>query len=69
MTMLRRPTPESRMIDLVKALAEDFHTVALPVVSEAVREAASGVDLDAVDSWPVIERQARHRLAELAKAG
>jgi hypothetical protein len=69
---LRRTSAESRVIALARELAEDYVTVPLPAVSEAVRSAAAVVDPVARDTETAlqeIERNARRELAELSRAG
>lgn len=76
MAELPRPTPESRVLELTRQLAEDYHSIPLPEVGRVVRDAAAttiGPDgrwdgtaegLPAV--MAVIEALSRDELDELA---
>lgn len=67
MTLLRRPSAASRILDLTRELAEEYDSVPLPAVSETVRRAAGVIDLsdrDAAVSVAVVERRARHELSD-----
>ena len=71
MTVLHRTTAASRVPDLARQLAEDFHHVPLSTVSEAVTRATEGIDLGSRDPDGVlalVERRARHDLESLRHA-
>jgi hypothetical protein len=40
MAVLRRRTPDSRILELARQLAEDYHAIPLPVVARVVSDAA-----------------------------
>lgn len=66
MTLLRRPSAQSRILDLTRQLAEEYDRVPLPTVSEAVRRAADGIDLSdhaATISVALVEMGARRELS------
>jgi hypothetical protein len=68
---IRRASPELRVLDLTRALAEEYVAVTLPEVRRAVREAADLVGWGAdgsEETLGLIERLARVELVSLAAA-
>ena len=66
MTVLRRPSPAARLLDLTRLLAEDYDSVPLPIVTRAVQEAASLVRPSKKadgSSVALVERLAREELS------
>jgi hypothetical protein len=66
---IRRASPDSRVLDLTRALAEEYAVVALPEVRRAVREAAelTGWAADGnEETFALIDRLARIELVSLA---
>jgi hypothetical protein len=70
-TAVRRPNPQSLVLDLTRQLAEEFDTVPIPMVTGAVRSAASAASLfgdEIAGSLEMIERIAREDLLAIAAA-
>jgi hypothetical protein len=68
---IRRASPDSRVLDLTRALAEEYAAVSLTEVRRAVREAAelTGWAADGgEDTFALIDRLARVELVNLAAA-
>jgi hypothetical protein len=66
-----RPNAMTLVIDLAHQLAEEFDTVPLPLVGQAVRSAASAAQVladDVATALPRIERAAREDLTALREA-
>jgi hypothetical protein len=66
---IRRASPDARVLDLTRRLAEEYAAVALPDVRRAVREAAELVGWAAAgtaEMLALIERLARVELGNLA---
>jgi hypothetical protein len=67
--IIRRASPERRVLDLTRTLAEEYAGVALTEVRRAVREAAelTGWAADgSEDTFALIDRLARIELVSLA---
>jgi hypothetical protein len=66
---IRRASPDSRVLDLTRALAEEYAAVSLTEVRRAVREAAEltgwAADGDE-ETFALIDRLARIELVSLA---
>jgi hypothetical protein len=70
-TVVRRPNPLARVIDLTRRLAEEFDTVSIPMVTQTVRSATEAAQLfgeDIADSLDTIERIAREDLVAIRDA-
>jgi hypothetical protein len=70
-TTLRRASLGSRVLDLTRALAEEYPAVPLPAVRSAVREAAELVGWAAdgtEETLALVERLARVELVSLTVA-
>jgi hypothetical protein len=68
---IRRASPDSRVLDLTRALAEEYAAVSLTEVRRAVREAAelTGWAADgSEETFALIDRLARVELVNLAAA-
>jgi hypothetical protein len=68
---IRRASPDSRVLDLTRALAEEYAAVALTEVRRVVREAAelTGWAADGnEETFALIDRLARIELVTLAAA-
>jgi hypothetical protein len=63
--VVRRPDPKKLILDLTRRLAEEFDSVAIPLVTTAVNSAVSAVTLfgdDIAESMDTVERIAREDL-------
>ena len=71
MTAVNRPNPLNLLLDLTRRLAEDYHTVPIPMVTRVVKAAAEATQLfgdDIEASLATIERIAREDLAAIRSA-
>ena len=71
MSGVRRPNPQKLLLDLTRRLAEEFETVPIPTVTNAVRAAASATALfgdDIESSLDTIEKIAREDLLAVRAA-
>lgn len=68
LTAVIRPNPLSLLLDLTRRLAEEFHTVPIPMVTRVVKSAAEATQLfgdDVAASLGTIEKIAREDLAAI----
>jgi hypothetical protein len=71
LTAVNRPSPLSLLLDLTRRLAEEFHTVPIPMVTRVVKSAAEATRLfgdDVAASLGTIEQIARQDLAAIGDA-
>lgn len=69
--MVRRPDPSKLVLDLTRQLAEEFDSIAIPLVTTAVNAAVGAVTLfgdEVSDSLDTVERIAREDLTAIRES-